>query len=83
MTTIIYLDPPYFNTAKYQKDICYEAFLNYVKNSPYKIYMSSYSLPFNLVKTFEHRSTLSSIANNKVKENLYCNREEKIKPKLF
>lgn len=82
--TVIYLDPPYFDTTKYQKDINYDNFLSYVNKSPYKIYMSSYELPFNKVASFEHRSTLSSTANNKVLENLYCNREElKIQQTLF
>ena len=83
--TIIYLDPPYFNTAKYQKDLNYDDFLNYVRNSKYKIYMSSYELPFNKVVSYEHRSLLSQTSKNKVYENLYCNREEdfKYKNELF
>jgi len=76
--TIIYLDPPYFNTAKYQKDVSQEDFLNYVKKSPYKIYMSSYELPFNEVDSFEHRSLLSANTKNKVYEKLFCNTYEKI-----
>ena len=82
--TVIYLDPPYFDTAKYQKDINDDDFLSYVNSSPYKIYMSSYELPFNKVASFQHTSTLSRTANNKVTENLYCNREElKIQQTLF
>ena len=77
--TIIYLDPPYFNTAKYQKSINEEEFVKYVKESKYKIYMSSYELPFNEVASFSHRSNLSASSNNKVIEKLFCNREETFK----
>ena len=74
--TIIYLDPPYNKTAKYQKEIDYDVLYEYIRNSPYKIYISSYDFPFNLVKSFRHRSILSASANNLVTENLYCNKED-------
>jgi site-specific DNA-adenine methylase len=74
--TIIYLDPPYKNTVKYQYDIDHEKLYEYIRNSPYKIYISSYDMPFPIVKEFEHRCTLSATANNRVIERLFCNREE-------
>ena len=40
--TIIYLDPPYANTAKYREDISHEELMKYIMQSPYKIYVSSY-----------------------------------------
>jgi len=77
--TIIYCDPPYQNTAKYQHDIDHAKFYNWVKNSKYKIYISSYEAPFAEVESFVHRSSLSANANNEVIEKLYCNQVEKIK----
>ena len=81
--TIIYLDPPYKSTAKYQHDIDFEALYSYIRNSPYKIYISSYEMPFFECEQFEHRSTLSATANNKVIERLFCNREEIYLDRLF
>jgi len=74
--TIIYLDPPYKDTAKYQKNIDFDKLYEYIRNSPYKIYISGYDMPFEVVEEFEHRSTLSATANNKVIEKLFCNIEE-------
>ena len=82
--TIIYCDPPYKGTGKYQKDIDHDKFLEFVKNSHYKIYISSYD--FNLPCVFElsHRSSLSATNNGKkVVEKLFCNQEEKTKGTLF
>jgi site-specific DNA-adenine methylase len=73
--TIIYLDPPYEGTAKYEKDINHEKLLEWIEKSDYKIYLSSYE--FNGLKevaTFSHRSTYSPSANNSVIEKLYTNR---------
>lgn len=80
--TVIYCDPPYKGTRKYQKDISHNDFLEYVKSSPYKIYVSSYDFDLPCVFSMQHRSTLSAINNSKkVLENLYCNRlESPIKP---
>ena len=82
--TIIYLDPPYQGTATYAKDICYATLFNFCKNSPYKIYVSSYE--FNLPCVFEinHRSTLSATNNaKKVIERLFCNQSEQVQGSLF
>ena len=82
--TIIYLDPPYAGTQKYKKDISFEALYEYIRNSPYKVYISSYDMPFFECKAIEHRSTLSATNNNKkVFEKLFCNREEWDKGILF
>lgn len=82
--TIIYLDPPYINTAKYQKDLCHNRLYEYIENSPYKIYLSSYESYLPCVLEIEKRSILSATVNNKVIEKLFCNREEyDIKPRLF
>jgi len=72
--TIIYLDPPYINTRQYQKNIDHNILYEYIKNSPYTIYMSSYDAPFDAVMSMQHNSTLSSTHNNVVIEKLYCNK---------
>ena len=72
--TIIYLDPPYKNTGKYQKDINHDDLLQWIKNSPYKnqIYVSSYEFKgLKVVAEYKHRCTLSATANNEVVERLY------------
>lgn len=71
--TIIYLDPPYLNTAKYQEDICHNELMEYIKSSPYKIYVSSYEFDLPVVLEMSKRCTMSAIVNNKVVERLYCN----------
>lgn len=74
--TIIYLDPPYRNTEKYQHGIDYEKLHDYIINSPYKIYVSSYDWDgLYAVAGFNHISTLSATNNSKrVIEKLYCNK---------
>ena len=82
--TIIYLDPPYKAKAKYRHDINFEALYKYIKDSPYKIYISSYEMPFYEVARYNHRSSLSATKNNKVIEKLFCNHEEiKVQYDLF
>ena len=72
--TVIYLDPPYENKKKYEKDIDHKKLEEWIKNSPYKIYISSYEFDgFREVASFKHRSTLSATANNEVVERLFCN----------
>ena len=73
--TIIILDPPYRNTAKYQCGIDYDELYEYVRNSPYKVYMCEYDAPFKQVFKIKHRSTLSATNNNKrTNEYLFCNK---------
>ena len=72
--TVIYLDPPYFGTATYQNDIDHEKLYNWIQNSPYTIYMSSYEAPFDVIEQFEHRCKFSPTKNNKVIEKLFCNK---------
>lgn len=80
--TVIYLDPPYINTKKYKHgvDLCYDSLSSWIKNSPYKIYMSSYE-PIDgcdiEVLSIDHKSTLSSTNNSKrVKERLFTNTQD-------
>ena len=74
--TIIYLDPPYKGTAKYQEDVCHDELKRYIDNSPYTVYLSSYDFDLPVVKQMKHRSTLSSTANNATVEKLFCNKTE-------
>ena len=81
--TIIYLDPPYYKTAKYQKAIDYEALFEYIRNSPYKIYISSYQMPFEECAQFEHMCSIAATKSQKVTERLFCNQKEIYKGRLF
>jgi len=73
--TVIYLDPPYKNRKKYEKEIDHNKLEEWIKSSPYKIYISSYEFDgLREVANFNHRSTLSATVNNKVTERLFCNR---------
>ena len=74
--TIIYLDPPYKNTAGYNKTIDFDKLEEYINKSPYKIYVSEYKNTYNMIEvaSFKHRSTLSPSAHNEVEEKLYSNR---------
>ena len=74
--TIIYLDPPYKNTASYNKTIDFDKLKEYIENSKYTIYVSGYENTYDMfeVASYKHRSTLSATANNEVEEKLYCNR---------
>ena len=81
--TIIYLDPPYQGTATYAKDISHDTLLEYCKNSPYKIYVSSYEFDLPMVWQKFKRCTLSATANNKATEKLFCNQPETVQGALF
>jgi len=82
--TVIYLDPPYKNTTQYECKLNHDELLEYIQNSPYKIYLSSYQFDgMHEVMAIKHRSILCAIANNKVKEKLFCNRIEDEQTELF
>jgi len=85
--TIIYLDPPYIGTASYKNVIDYEKLYEYMRNSKYKIYMSSYESPFLEVASWKATNKFISLKKEKRDrvEKLFCNREESIikEPSLF
>lgn len=91
--TIIYCDIPYESEAsvkRFKKENNYynvfsnDKFLEWVKNSPYKIYVSSYEFDLPCVFELSHRSSLSATNNSKkVVEKLFCNQEELTKGSLF
>ncbi|AXK90508.1 N6 adenine-specific DNA methyltransferase [Cylindrospermopsis raciborskii virus RM-2018a] len=75
--SVIYCDPPYAGTAKYNKTkFDYQSFYNWCLNNPNPVFISEYSMPveFNLIASFSHRSTYSATNNSKkTVENLYWN----------
>ena len=73
--SIIYCDPPYQDTAKYQETIDYNEFYKWALDNPNPVFVSSYKMPkeFKEVASFEHRSILSGTANNLVIEKLFWN----------
>lgn len=81
--TVIYCDPPYFGTEKYQNTLNHREFYDWVNRSPYKIYVSSYESELPCVLEMAHRSTLSATANNKVVERLFCSKPENSLYQLF
>ena len=74
--TIIYLDPPYKGTGKYQEEVCHDELKRYIDNSPYTVYLSSYEFDLPVVHTMKHNSTLSQTKNNATVEKLFCNKTE-------
>ena len=74
--TIIYLDPPYKGTVKYQEDVCHDELKRYIDNSPYTVYLSSYDFDLPVVHAMKHNSAFSPTKNNAVVERLFCNKTE-------
>ena len=74
--TIIYLDPPYKGTEKYQEEVCHDELKRYIDNSPYTVYLSSYDFDLPVAHVMKHNSTLSATKNNAVVEKLFCNKTE-------
>lgn len=74
--SFIYCDPPYENTAQYQKNsIDYKKFWDWFREFPYPVYVSSYLAPEDIkpIKSKERTSLLSSASRKKVVENIYFN----------
>ena len=62
--TIIYLDPPYRETAKYKEKFDYTRVDEFFKNSPYTCFMSEYNALFKSILEIKKESLL----NNSLKE---------------
>ena len=74
--TIIYLDPPYKGTRKYEKDINHDKLKEFIHKSKYKIYVSGYNNDYDLkeIASFDHRSLMSAQKSPKaVVERLFTN----------
>jgi hypothetical protein len=74
--TVIYLDPPYNGTEGYQAKVDHGSLGDWIKDSPYKVYLSGYGSGFNQVAQWQHRTTLGP-ANNAVIERLFTNNPAK------
>ena len=72
--TVIYLDPPYIGTMKYQKDILHDDLYDYINDSKYPIYMSSYKSDLDEVLSMNHISTLNNNNVVVVVEKLFANK---------
>ncbi len=81
--TVIYCDPPYKSTAQYKEKLDHDIFNEWVKNSHYKIYVSSYESELNCGLEMKHRSSLCSNKKNAVTEKLFCNQIETITKQDF
>ena len=71
--TIVYLDPPYRNTAAYLESALHNDIDNYFRNLPFLAFMSEYDAPFTSILEIK-------------KKQLFCNTKEKgtfITEKLF
>ena len=80
--TVIYLDPPYSNTMKYQHDIDIENLYNWIDKQGCPVYMSSYeSDKLDCVLEIDHTKKYSSAGNSKVIEKLFSNKEPNKKTK--
>jgi len=74
--SFIYCDPPYENTASYQGgSIDYKIFWDWFRESPYPIYVSSYSAPEDIkpLNAIKRQSLLSSNSRAVKIENVYFN----------
>jgi DNA adenine methylase len=74
--SIIYCDPPYQNTIKYQKEINHEEFWDWCRkksNEGHIVFVSEYNAPsdFNCVWEMEISNTLSKQNNFKTVEKLF------------
>lgn len=69
---IVYLDPPYINTASYKDNtINYEHFYEWVNKIKAHVYISSYECPLKVVRIMKHTSILAQGHNDKVYEKLF------------
>ena len=76
--SVIYCDIPYEDTDFYtqdkKQDFDFEKFYFWCEKQTEPLFISSYKMPedrFVCIATFEHRSTLSATANNKVLEKVF------------
>ena len=80
---VVYCDPPYEDTAKYDNDgFNHKQFYDWVASREYPVYFSSYEISdnrFNVIWQTEKQSLLNNGKETKkvVTECLYCNKEEK------
>ena len=77
--TIIYCDPPYFNTTDYKNEAAFDSmkFFKWAEQCPYGVFVSEYYAPSNLSVIFEKqkRALLASDATHTKSEKLLWNRK--------
>ena len=77
--TIIYCDPPYFNTTDYKNESAFDSmkFFKWAEQCPYSVFVSEYYAPRNLSVIFEKqkRALLASEATHTKSEKLLWNRK--------
>jgi site-specific DNA-adenine methylase len=74
--SVIYCDPPYIGTAKYQSgDFDHKRFYEWVYSNQNPVFFSEYTAPrqFKLAYLFTHIAKFSSAGQSKITEKLYCN----------
>lgn len=88
--SVIYCDIPYEGTEGYNGiDFDFERFYSWCEKQTEPVFISSYKMPedrFVCIATFEHRSIISSTANNKVLEKVFIPKhqsKEYENPSLF
>jgi hypothetical protein len=67
---IVYCDPPYKGTAGYTRSFDHEAFWDWVRRSPHRIFVSEYTAPpdFQCVMALNHRATNSQTSTKAVEK---------------
>lgn len=73
--SVIYCDPPYKDTAKYQKTIDYDKFYKWCLENKHPVFISGYEMPkeFIEVAKFKHNTSLGQKSNKETIEKLYWN----------
>ena len=76
--SVLYCDIPYKGTGKYQNELDYNEFYQWVRDCPIPVFISEYSMPddFQEVASFEHHTKFSATAHNKVLEKLFWNEKK-------
>lgn len=73
-STIIYCDIPYQGKWEYKHGgFDHDTFFEWCRNSPYKVYVSSYEAPLECIYELAHRSKVSATVSSRVTERLFCN----------
>lgn len=72
--SIVYCDPPYKGTAGYLHEFDHDKFWEWVRASPYPIFISEYNAPSDIktIMAIRHKKTNSQTTTDSV-EKLFCN----------
>lgn len=80
---VVFLDPPYENTAQYSDDgFNHKEFYDWVASRPYRVYFSSYEISDNRFYKVWSKEKIQNLsgqgAGAKVQETIYCNQPDKM-----